>query len=390
MSYDQIHDLLDQQYKAFEAFKGANQDRHDKHAAEISRLEKEIDDLVKRGRPMGVDYGGVGGRFSEEQKQALDRFIRTGDGSNLEIEGKAMSTGGGVNGGYLVPKVLADQIYSLMRESCPMRELANVVQPKSGNYIELVCSHGGGVTHAGETDQRAATTTPGFPEVTHSMGEAFVNWPVSQRLIDDSAYDLVAFLLTEAPGAIGVAQNEAFTTGNGTNRAKGFLSYTQTAEVDGIRDFGKVQVIATGVADNFKTASATVSPADDLLAMIFALRPGHRKGAAWQMNAATLAAVSKWKNQSGDYIWKPGTAAGLPSTLFGLPVFENEHMPAVGAGATPIALGNWKKAYTIVDRTLTVLRDPYTNKPFVNLYLNSYYGGGLRDSEAVKLLKIGA
>lgn len=124
--------------------------------------------------------------------------------------------------------------------------------------------------------------------------------------------------------------------------------------------------------------------------MIFAMRSGLRQGAAWQMNAATLSQVSKWKDQQGNYIWQPGIAAGQPSTLLGFPVHDNESMPAIGSGATPIAFGNWNRAYTIVDRTLTVLRDPYTNKPFINLYLNSYYGGGLRDSEAVKLLKLSA
>lgn len=61
-----------------------------------------------------------------------------------------------------------------------------------------------------------------------------------------------------------------------------------------------------------------------------------------------------------------GLELGQPSSLAGYGIAENEQMPDIAADAKAIAFGNFKRGYTIVDRIGTrILRDPYTNKPFV-------------------------
>jgi HK97 family phage major capsid protein len=370
--------MLNQLNDAFKDFQTRNNGR-------LDRLEDFIKNMEAKANRPGAP-GGVGSADLIEARKATDNFLRTGEG--MSQKSLSSVTGGG---GYLIPAVQAEAVYELMKPASPMRQWCNVVTPESGDYAQPIALGGGAVTHVGEEDARPANTTPTFTEVKPAMGEVYLNWPCSQRALDDSGYDLAHLIEVEGSRTIAEAQNAAFVSGNGTNKAKGFLQYTQASTDDGTRSYGEVQYVSTGVAGGFKTASASVSPGDDLITMIYKLRAGHRQGAAWMMNSETLSVVRKWKDyNTGAMLWSPSLMAGQPSLLCGYPVVENEDMPAIGSGTTPIAFGNWKRAYTIVDRTLTLLRDPFTNKPYINLYLCAYYGGALVDSEAVKVLKLSA
>ncbi|MDO9582715.1 MAG: phage major capsid protein [Desulfomicrobium sp.] len=152
-----------------------------------------------------------------------------------------------------------------------------------------------------------------------------------------------------------------------------------------------MQHFATGTSGAFRTGSATVSPADDLIDMVYGLKAAYRQGACWQMNSKTLSVIRKWKDLDGNYIWQKPMAAGQPGQILGYDVVENEAMPDPGAGALPIMFGNFQRAYVIVDRIgIRLIRDPYTNKPYVHFYTTKRVGGALVNSEAVKFLKMSA
>ncbi|MGT5479902.1 phage major capsid protein, partial [Escherichia coli] len=111
----------------------------------------------------------------------------------------------------------------------------------------------------------------------------------------------------------------------------------------------------------------------------------------FMMNNNSLFAIRLLKDTEGNYLWRPGLELGQPSSLAGYGIAENEQMPDIAADAKAIAFGNFKRGYTIVDRIGTrILRDPYTNKPFVGFYTTKRTGGMLVDSQAIKLLKIAA
>ena len=129
--------------------------------------------------------------------------------------------------------------------------------------------------------------------------------------------------------------------------------------------------------------------ADDLLKLIYTLKKGYRNMASWMLPTLTLFKVRTMKDGQGNYLWRPGLEAGQPSTLCGYGIAENEDMPAVAADANAVMFGDFKRAYTIVDRIGTrVLRDPYTNKPNVGFYTTKRVGGMLTDSQAVKVLTL--
>lgn len=377
----EIVELLEDQAKAFEEFRA-------RHNAKVDYLEKAMKDMeTKAGRPGAP---GSGMARSSEGKKALDIFARTGDAAEF----KSMSVGGsspaGPDGGYAVPEEIAQEIVELMLPASPMRQVANVVQARSGDFKVLANTRGVGASWVAETASRTETSNPKLAEITMPFGDLYANVFATQRLLDDSFFDMAEWLIRNIAEQFAVSENTAFTSGNGTNQPKGFLAYDQAATDDGTRAFGEIQYIPTGTSGGFKTASATVSPNDDLLTMIFKMKPGLRQGATWMMNSATLATVCKWKDLEGRDIWRPAMQADQPSLLNGFPVIENEDMPSIGSGTVPIAFGNWKRAYTIADRTTTLLRDPFTNKPFIGFYSNRYCGGCLVDSEAVKVLKLSA
>jgi HK97 family phage major capsid protein len=407
MPMTEVKKLLEDQGKAFEEFKKANDDclkakaegkafsemeaKVEAANAEITRLSKELEEVAKKANrpPAGSDGGDPA---KSEHKAAFLKFARKGDDVGLaDVQKKAMNVTTDGDGGYAVPEELDRAVLDLMQHESPMRGLCNVITVGSPDYKKLVNKHGAGSGWVDEDDARTETATPALDVVAAVMGEIYANAFATQTSLDDLFFNVEQFIITELSKAFALEEGAAFDTGNGTKKPKGFLAYTQASTNDGTRAFGQIQYIPTGTAGAFKTASATVSPADDLITLIHKIKKGLRQDAAWMFNGLTLAAIRKWKDAEGNYLWQPGMQVGQPSMLLGYPVAENEDMPDIGSGTTPIAFGNWKRAYTIVDRIgIRTLRDPYTNKPYVGFYMTKRVGGMLVDSEAVKVLKLSA
>src|SRR3546814_10705460 len=100
------------------------------------------------------------------------------------------------------------------------------------------------------------------------------------------------------------------------------------------------------------------------------------------MNSATLAEVRKLKTTDGAFLWQPGLVDSQPDRLLGYPVAEAEDMPDVAAEQCTIAFGNFRAGYLIAERSATeILRDPFTNKPFVHFYATKRIGGQVLHSD---------
>ncbi|EFO2900406.1 phage major capsid protein, partial [Escherichia coli] len=200
---------------------------------------------------------------------------------------------------------------------------------------------------------------------------------------DDAFFNVEDWINSELALEFAEQEEIAFTSGDGSKKPKGFLAYESTDEDDKTRAFGKLQHIASGAASGVT--------ADAIIKLIYTLRKAHRSGAKFMMNNSSLFAIRLLKDNDGNYLWRPGIELGQPSSLAGYGIVENEQMPDIAADAKAIAFGNFKRGYTIVDRIGTrILRDPYTNKPFVGFYTTKRTGGMLVDSQAIKLMKIGA
>jgi HK97 family phage major capsid protein len=149
----------------------------------------------------------------------------------------------------------------------------------------------------------------------------------------------------------------------------------------------RIGYIATGVSGDWPAGDES----DVLIDLVYALKAGYRQNASWVMNRKTQAAVRKLKDADGNYLWSPGVSAGAKATLLGFDLVEAEDMPDIGAAATPIAFGDFRRGYLVVDRMgVNVLRDPYSAKPYVLFYTTKRVGGGVQDFDAIKLLKFSA
>lgn len=323
----------------------------------------------------------AGGRAA--RTAAFDGFLRAGHGA---VEVKAMSGVDGASGGYAVPEEIDGQIDATLKAVSPIRAIANFVKVGTSGYRKLVASGGFESGWAAETAARDETETPVFNEVAPPSGDLYANPAASQAMLDDAAFDVEAWLASEVAREFATAEGAAFVRGNGVNKLKGFLTGPVSAQGDAARPFGTIQYLASGAPGAF-----AINPKERLIDLVHALRPPYRQGACWVMNSATLARVRKFRTSDGGLLWAPGLAMGQPGTLLGYPVFEAEDMPDIGADALAVAFGNFKAGYLIAERQETqILRDPYSNKPFVYFYATKRVGGMVSNSEAIKVLKFSA
>ena len=394
-----LKELLEKQGTAFDEFKKTNDERLNKKAdgaaigdfeAKLAKLNTALDAsqdemkaLQKRAARPGA--GGDSDPAKAEHKAAFSQFLRKGDNDNLlALEAKAYNIATSADGGFAVPEELDRSILDLMVDVSPIRTIANLVTVGSSNYKKLVNIHGTGSGWVDEDDPRTATNSSQLAAITPFMGEIYAFPQATQQMLDDVFFNAEEFITAECATEFAQKEGAAFVIGDGTKKPKGFLSYSTAATADGSRAFGTLEHVATGVAGDW----AAANPADSLIDLVYKLKQGMRGNANFVMPKSMLAAVRKFKDAQGEYLWAPSLEKGQPSTILGYGVVEAEDMPAKAANSLSIAFGDFKRGYTVVDRIGTrILRDPFTNKPYVGFYVTKRVGGMVVDSNAIKVLK---
>lgn len=327
------------------------------------------------GREMSAPYAAD----ASEYKAAFDHYLRKGAESVLErLQTKALSVGTDANGGYLVPNQMSDLIVQIVNESSPMRAIA-AVETISSDSLDLIEDPTDvDAVWGDETTDRSSTdsTTPTLGRNTIDTFEMYTQPKATQKLIDDASINLEEWLARKVADKFARLEATAFISGNGTTAPKGILSYTAGTS------WGQIQQVPSGT-------SATVT-ADSLIQLYYALKDQYSKNATFLMHRTTAQAVRLLKEATtNQYLWQPGLTAGTPDSLLGAPVVLAADMPAPGAASLSVAVGDFKRAYMIVDRIgIRTLRDPFTAKPFVKFYTTKRVGGKVVNTEAVKLLKL--
>jgi len=309
------------------------------------------------------------------------RFLRAG----TAIEVKAFAGTSDAAGGVAIPEEIDARIDATLKTISPIRAIANVVQVGSAGYRKLVTTGGVASGWAAEDGTRP-TPRPELRRIAPPMGELWANPSATQAMLDDAQFDVEAWLASEIASEFARAEGAAFVNGSGTNRPRGFLQQPVATTGDATRAFGTLQYLASGAAGDFGA-----NPADRLIDLVQSLRAPYRQGARWVMNSATLARIRKFKTSDGQFLWAPALAAGQPASLLGYPVVEAEDMPDIAANSLGIAFGDFAAGYLIAERReTTILRDPYSNKPFVAFYASKRIGGCVTNSEAIKLMRFSA
>ena len=318
--------------------------------------------------------------------KAFDAYLRTGDDDALRglvLEGKAMSTAVAADGGYLVDPRTSETIRSMLVSTASLRAVANVVQVDGPSFDVLIDRSEVGSGWAAETVAAAETATPAVERISIKLHELSAMPKASQRLLDDSAFDVEGWLAGKIATRFIRAESAAFIHGDGVDKPKGILLPGKVANEAWA--WGSIGYVPTGAAADFATTNA----ADCVISLVYALGADYRANAGFVMNSKTAGAVRKMKDADGRFMWSDGLAAGEPARLMGYPVLICEDMPDIAADAYPMAFGDFGSGYTIAERPdLRVLRDPFSAKPHVLFYASKRVGGDITDFAAIKLLKI--
>jgi len=375
----ELNELIEKQNTSLIDFKARNVQRMD-------NIEQALNDFLKKSnRPAGIFDGGFSSADSEHRKSFFD-YMRTGTEHDLR-EKKAMVQGSLPDGGFLVPSETDNIVTKNLRDTSAMRQLATVVAVGKGSDFTQLHSVGGtGSSWVGETTARTATATPQLKAINIPVHECYSSPQITQNLLDDATFNLEAWLVQELSEAFGDAEGAAFITGDGVSRPRGICTIPTVATGDATRSQNEFQYIPTGASGAFHTDQC-----DPLIKLVYAVKPQYRQNGSWLVSPEVLEAVRKLKDGHGSYLWQPSLGVGQPSMLLGYPVFEDANLPAIAANSLSAAFGDFARAYTIVDRSTTILRDPFSQKPYVSFYTSRRVGGGPgRDTRAVKFLKFAA
>ncbi|WP_082524003.1 phage major capsid protein [Methylobacterium sp. Leaf399] len=378
--------------KGFEDFKKENDDKLkakadvvaeekiDRMSASLGDMQTAFDDMHKklaaatmRPREQIGDLPPTNPEFVAEYKA----WMRKGTVS------AAMDKGTEGNGGYLAPVEWDRTITSKLKRISPIRANARVQTISVAGFKKVFSDRAVGSGWVGETASRPATTTPALGILDFTPGELYANPMISQQLLDDSAVDLEQWLAEEVDTEFGRQEGIAYLSGNGTNKPYGILTYVAGAANAARHPWGAISVINSGAA-----AALT---GDGMISLMYDLPSEFTANAKLYINRLSIGAARKLKDGQGNYLWQPSYQQGEPQTLGGAPVVEIPDMPIVAAGNIAALYGDMEATYLIVDRLgISVMRDPYTNKPYVAFYTVKRVGGGVYNPEPMRALQIAA
>jgi HK97 family phage major capsid protein len=319
-------------------------------------------------------------------KSAFNSFLRKNDRMLTPEEVKVLSVGSDPDGGYFVTPDVTGRIVSKVYESSPMRQIASQQTISTDKLEGIEDLDEAGAGYAGETATGSDETTPGVGKWSIPVWWIDTRPKTTQQLLDDSAVDIEAWL----SGKVGdkfARFEEAEFIGGATGKIRGITSYTTAADSGSGVTWGQIGHVTTGVNGDFPASS----PADKLHDLIGTLKSAYLPNARFLTRRTVITKIRKFKDGTGNYLWQPSFVLGVPETIMGYPVARAEDMPALATGSLSMAFGDFGQAYQIVDRQgIRVLRDPYTAKPYVIFYTTKRTGGGVVNFEAVKFLKFAA
>ncbi|MDH5612208.1 MAG: phage major capsid protein [Gammaproteobacteria bacterium] len=356
---------------------------------EFQKIKDQIDAIEAAANRGALGGGGaVDSKAIIEHSEGFNGFMRRGidDGLRaLEINA-GLTTQSDPDGGMIVPVEVDKEIVRLAGTMSVMRSLATVRPVGSAVYKKIINKGGSTSGWVGEEETRSETNTPVLAALEFPTMELYAEPHATQTMLDDNEFNVESWLADEVAIEFVEQEGAAFITGNGVKRPRGILGYDTVANASWIH--GKLGFVTSGAAADF---AAAPDGGNALINLQHSLKSVYRSNGTFLMNDLTMAAVRQLKDGNGAYLWRPGIEAGASNTLLGKPVAIDDTMPDVAANAFAIAFGDFRRGYVITDRMgVRVLRDPYTNKPFVKFYTTKRVGGGVQNFQAIKLLKIAA
>lgn len=316
--------------------------------------------------------------------ERLKEGLREMEAGALGLDVKALGAAAGSGPGVAVPTMIASDIQKKTNDESVMASLVKVVQVGTSDYKELVDKGGLGFGWVGAGDARTATASPDLYEVEPAMGTVYAYPEAQEEQLDDVFFDIETWLVDAARTAFANARDVAVIGGDGNKKPLGLLGRAPVAAADGKRADKLFEFLPSGDAK-------TLADPDRLVELVYLTKAQYRAAGRFVMNSLTTSRVRTMKDKEGRFLWADGLAVGQPATLLGYPALTAEAMPDIAASSTPIGFGDFRRAYTLVERhDLRVTRDDITKPGFVKWHIRQRLGGAPTNDDAVKFLKIAA
>lgn len=377
---DDLSKTIDERLKKLE---GKSEPEKKADQVEIKALTDRLAELEKKANRPGLKPG-------DEQKEietkALASFLRTGS----DVELKAAQSSNDADGGYFILPTVDGSIRNMLKDVSPMRALAEVVTIGGSTYERFYSFAASGAQWVGESQSRPQDTArPQLVKHSYPVMEMYAAPAGTRQLFEDASFDVAGWFNTWAANDFAVTEGQAFTKGDGTGgKPRGFLTYPMVATADATRAWGELQYLPAGHAS---------APTDDnwakaLVKTALTLHPNYRPNARWVMNNGTLIRIREIQDTNKRFMWSDhGNLSESPESgsLLGYPVHIDNEMDDIGENKFPIAFGDFRQGYVIVDRHgIRVVRDETTVKGTILLDTYKRVGGGLGDSRAIKMIKV--
>ncbi|SHH59248.1 phage major capsid protein [Clostridium grantii] len=381
--WDSTKAFLDSKRKDNGMLSPEDTETYEKMEADVVNLGKEIDRLERqaamdlelskatsnaiRNNPNGNITGEKTGRASNEYNKAFWNAMRNKNSFDVQ---NALQIGTDSEGGFLAPDEFERTLIESLEEENIFRQLAKIITTSSGDKkIPVVATKG----TASWVDEEGAITESddAFGLVSIGAYKLATMIKVSDELLNDSVFNLEAYIAKEFARRIGAKEEEAFFIGDGTGKPTGIFNATGGAQL--------------GVT----TASATAITLDEIMDLFYSLKAPYRKKAIFTMNDATVKAIRKLKDGNGQYIWQPSITAGTPDTILNRPVKTSAYAPTIGSGAKSIAFGDFGY-YWVADRqgrAFKRLNELYAATGQVGFMATQRVDGKLILPEAIKVLQ---
>jgi HK97 family phage major capsid protein len=356
---------------------------YEKMEVDVVNLGKEIDRLERQAaldaefsKPVGSPIKDKptataetkSGRATDEYRKAFWNVMRS-KAPNYEVM-NALQIGTDSEGGYLVPDEFEKTLVQALETQNVFRTLASIIQTSNGDRKIPVVSSKGSASWI-EEGVAYPESDDAFGQVTIGAFKLGTILKVSDELLNDSVFDLQNYISNEFARRIGTKEEEAFFVGDGSGKPTGILNVTGGAEI--------------GVT----AASGTAITLDEVMDLFYSLRSPYRRTATFVMNDATVKAIRKLKDNTGNYIWQPSVQAGEPDKILNRPVVTSTYVPEIAAGAKSIAFGDFSY-YWIADRqgrSFKRLNELFAATGQVGFMASQRVDGKLILPEAIKVLQ---
>ncbi|MCT2531035.1 phage major capsid protein [SAR92 clade bacterium H921] len=360
--------------------------------AQIKSLNDKVEALEAKADRPALKTSSIKESNTMDNKDMLATFARKGV-EGLRAKAADVQISVDAQGGFALPTEVASNIIQLQHESSPIRQLVGGISTSTTDYSQLVSIGGSASGWVGETAARPNTGSPELAKISAVFGEVYASPKAYQHVLEDSFFNVEAWLAGEVAREFSEQENSAFLNGNGTNKPVGILNGLDTTAAyiagDATRDFGKYQVIKSGQASSLGATSDAVI--NLLRSVVLNTKTGYLGNAKWMMSRATHNVLVDLKTTDGEYFLQRDITEAAAGRIFGYEIVINEDMAEIGAGNMPIVFGDFAAGYQVVDRVgVSMLRDPYSAHGAISFYTRKRVGSMLLNTEALKVVAIAA